>query len=346
MHAALPAPALVHVARGLAIGTASADDLHAAFVASTVYCERAERQGFRALGTPGDGVVPAFTSAEQLAIARGPVPWFTLSGAELLDLLPAGYDILLDIGGAHPLRLRPVARGRGRIGTTGATRRHGGRVSVLTSPTVRAATAAAARRVRGRRLPEPDGLLAAVGDAAAGVRYDQAHDVPFTQGATRSGREGRIGWDAWKRRSATRDLGQVSAELVVSATRAGIGAATAWQACRRTALAVFSLGAAELRRRCGVAGGPLQRTPGRPGIAAPVRGTRSRTVEAWRTNLHTPPRSARPARVWEGTGPNPPIRVTVAASLPSDEQEVRGVVLHSGPPVPHKEQHADPGRSR
>jgi hypothetical protein len=83
--------------------------LHAAFLAATVYCERGDRPGFRALGEPGAGVVPVFSSIEQLALARGTVDWFATTGADLLSELPAGYDLLLDMGGPAPLRLRPSA---------------------------------------------------------------------------------------------------------------------------------------------------------------------------------------------------------------------------------------------
>ena len=83
--------------------------LHAAFLAATLYCERGDTPGFLALGGQGGGVVPVFTSPEQLARARGPVPYFSLRGADLLDQLPSGYDLLLDAGGEAPLRLRPSA---------------------------------------------------------------------------------------------------------------------------------------------------------------------------------------------------------------------------------------------
>jgi hypothetical protein len=86
--------------------------LHAAFLAATVYCERAERPGFRALGEPGSGVVPVFSSVEQLALARGTVAWFACTGADLLTELPVGYDLLLDMGGPQPVRLRPAALDR------------------------------------------------------------------------------------------------------------------------------------------------------------------------------------------------------------------------------------------
>ena len=109
MSAQAPAPAVGEVARDVAAGRATPADLHAALLAATVYCERGPAPGFRALGRPGAGVVPVFSSLEQLALARGAVPWFSLTGADLLDLLPAGYDLLLNAGGDAPLRLRPAA---------------------------------------------------------------------------------------------------------------------------------------------------------------------------------------------------------------------------------------------
>jgi hypothetical protein len=84
-----------------------------AFLTATVYCERGNEPGdgpgFRALGAVGHGLIPVYSSLEQLALARGTVPWFALTGAELLDLLPSGYDLLLDQGGSAPLRLQPAA---------------------------------------------------------------------------------------------------------------------------------------------------------------------------------------------------------------------------------------------
>lgn len=91
------------------MGRAGPAELHAAFLAAQIFCERGDELGFRALGEPGSGVVPVFSSADQLALARGPVPWFALSGSDLLELLPRGYDLLLDSGGSAPLRLRPAA---------------------------------------------------------------------------------------------------------------------------------------------------------------------------------------------------------------------------------------------
>ncbi len=105
------APSLADTARDVALGVAESRRLHEAFLAATVYCERAADPGFRALGTPDAGVVPVFSSVEQLALARGTVGWFSMTGADLLALLPAGYDLVLDIAGQHPLRLHPGAVG-------------------------------------------------------------------------------------------------------------------------------------------------------------------------------------------------------------------------------------------
>jgi hypothetical protein len=109
MAAQASAPALADVAREVASGVATPAALHAALLRATVYCEQAPSPGFCALGPPGAGVVPVFSSPKQLALARGAVPWFSLPGVDLLDLLPAGYDLLLDAGGGTPLRLRPAA---------------------------------------------------------------------------------------------------------------------------------------------------------------------------------------------------------------------------------------------
>lgn len=105
---------LADVLAGGATGHAggySAEAVRDALVTSIVYCERPEVPGFRALGRPGDGVIAVFTSVEALALARGTVEWFALPGAELLDRLPPGYDLLVDIA-SSAVRLRPAALGR------------------------------------------------------------------------------------------------------------------------------------------------------------------------------------------------------------------------------------------
>jgi hypothetical protein len=103
---------LADVAADVAIGAAGPEELHAALLSARLFCERGTSLGFRALGHPGAGVIPVFSSPEQLALARGTVPFFSLTGADLLGLLPAGYDLLLDVAGPAPLRLRPSALAR------------------------------------------------------------------------------------------------------------------------------------------------------------------------------------------------------------------------------------------
>jgi SseB protein N-terminal domain len=105
------APSLADTARDVAQGVVDSARLHEVFLASTVYCERGADPGFRALGVPHAGVVPVFSSVEQLALARGTVGWFSMTGADLLAQLPTGYDLVLDIAGPQPLRLRTGAMG-------------------------------------------------------------------------------------------------------------------------------------------------------------------------------------------------------------------------------------------
>lgn len=106
-----PAPerTLAALAVDVAADAASGAELHRALLATTVYCERGDHPGFTALGAPGDasdpGLICIYSSVQQLALARGTVGWFTLRGADLLDLLPAGYDLMLDLAGPAPLRL-------------------------------------------------------------------------------------------------------------------------------------------------------------------------------------------------------------------------------------------------
>lgn len=100
------------IAHGVVTGAASAVQLHEALIGATIYCERADTPGFLAWGDGGHGLVPAFTSPAQLALARGDVPYFAVLGVDLLNLLPEGYDLLLDIAGDVPLRLSMDAVGR------------------------------------------------------------------------------------------------------------------------------------------------------------------------------------------------------------------------------------------
>ncbi|WP_436787587.1 SseB family protein [Yinghuangia sp. YIM S10712] len=92
--------------------------LAAALLRTRLYCVRPEHVGFAAVGPAGAGFVPMFTSLEQLALfAEEPCDWFSAPGADLLRLLPDGYDIAVDLGGVMPVRLH-AALWRESAGTT------------------------------------------------------------------------------------------------------------------------------------------------------------------------------------------------------------------------------------
>ncbi|MCF2532296.1 SseB family protein [Yinghuangia soli] len=91
----------------LAAGDGDAAALVAALRRTRLYCVRLDRVGFAAMGPPGAQMVPVFTSEEQLAVflGEGAHDWFSLCGDDLLDLLPPGTDLALDLGGPQPVRL-------------------------------------------------------------------------------------------------------------------------------------------------------------------------------------------------------------------------------------------------
>lgn len=84
-------------------------ELHDAFLSANVFCEAGHRPGLLAVGAPGDGFIPVFSSEAELQQARGPVGWFATTGADLLGLIPEGYDVALDMAGPAPLLLRRAA---------------------------------------------------------------------------------------------------------------------------------------------------------------------------------------------------------------------------------------------
>ncbi|MEV4095601.1 SseB family protein [Streptosporangium saharense] len=91
-----------------------------AFASTRFYCQATESPGTLALGDPGAGVVPVFTSLDGLTAyvtARGEVEdarWFSTLGADLLTLLPTGYGLLIDPGTGHATVLTPRDRGLSR----------------------------------------------------------------------------------------------------------------------------------------------------------------------------------------------------------------------------------------
>ena len=104
---------MADVAAEVASGQSTPQELHEIFLTATVFCEAGEGPGFVAVGSPGAGLVPVFSSERELLRARGPVRWFATTGADVLGLLPEGYDVVLDMAGDSPLRLRPAAVERG-----------------------------------------------------------------------------------------------------------------------------------------------------------------------------------------------------------------------------------------
>ena len=84
-----------------ASGMMSAEDFQAVFLVSKIYCPRGERPGFLALHETPEPVIPMFTGQDELRRYAGDSRWFSVTGAEVLDLLPSGYGLVLDIEGEH-----------------------------------------------------------------------------------------------------------------------------------------------------------------------------------------------------------------------------------------------------
>lgn len=80
-------------------------DVVAALRETRLYCRRPAEPGFLAVGPPGHAMVPVFSSLDTLTGFDGACDWFALPGQDLLELLPQGYDIALDLGSPHPVRL-------------------------------------------------------------------------------------------------------------------------------------------------------------------------------------------------------------------------------------------------
>ena len=100
---------LADVAADVLAGVAGPQQLLWALLAAPLWCEAPPTPGVLTAETPTGPVVCVHSSLAQLAAARGPVSWFACTGADLLDLLPEGVDLLLDPAGETPLRLRTPA---------------------------------------------------------------------------------------------------------------------------------------------------------------------------------------------------------------------------------------------
>lgn len=90
-------------------GEADPQSVLTALLSATVFCEAPEAPGVMTAETEQGPVVPVFSSLAELAAARGPAAWFSTSGQDLLGVLPAGHDLLLDPAGQTPVRLHTAA---------------------------------------------------------------------------------------------------------------------------------------------------------------------------------------------------------------------------------------------
>ncbi len=95
-------PSLSDAVKAFATGVMSAEDFQAVFITSKVYCPRGDQPGFLALHETPEPVIPMFSSLEELKHYAGESSrHFSVTGAEVLDLLPNGYGMVLDIEGEH-----------------------------------------------------------------------------------------------------------------------------------------------------------------------------------------------------------------------------------------------------
>ncbi|MEO3751576.1 SseB family protein [Streptomyces sp. B6B3] len=101
--AAPPAPpSLADALRAYTSGALSTEEFHDVFLAAKIYCPRGENPGFLALHNTQQPVIPLFTSLKELRRYAGKDSrYFTVTGGEVLDLLPTGYGFALDMEGEH-----------------------------------------------------------------------------------------------------------------------------------------------------------------------------------------------------------------------------------------------------
>ncbi|MCA1702132.1 MAG: hypothetical protein LC808_02225 [Actinobacteria bacterium] len=109
---------LALVARAVRACMRPAVDFDAEFARATIYAQRApDRPGVRAAALPGKGHwVLVFSTPERLARCLGDCAWLSTIGADLLEQLPVGLGVLLDIQDKHSLPLLPQSMGQARFG--------------------------------------------------------------------------------------------------------------------------------------------------------------------------------------------------------------------------------------
>lgn len=110
-------PEVVLVARGVRELRRAPREFDAAFRRATVFARRpAERPGVMVSTLPGKGRwVLAFSTPQRLAAFGQDTPWMSLTGADLIDQLPVGIGVLLDVGESHGLPLLPQPDGPARF---------------------------------------------------------------------------------------------------------------------------------------------------------------------------------------------------------------------------------------
>jgi hypothetical protein len=95
-------PSLSDAIRAFTTGSLPVEDFQAIFITSKVFCPRGERPGFLALHNTPQPVIPMFSSLKELRRYAGKdSKHFTVTGAEVLDLLPTGYGFAMDMEGEH-----------------------------------------------------------------------------------------------------------------------------------------------------------------------------------------------------------------------------------------------------
>jgi hypothetical protein len=110
---------LTPVLAAFAAGSVDGASLQTAFETATLFVHRVPSASggpaLAAVGPPGAGYVVVHASLLALAAYAGPCDWAGAPGADLLDLVPPGYGVVVDPAGQHPAVLAASALRRGRV---------------------------------------------------------------------------------------------------------------------------------------------------------------------------------------------------------------------------------------